>query len=235
MCIYDIVVSAERRRLCFHPCRLVCMSVCLLATLRKTQERIFMKFSGYVAHKTRNSLEYFGVTFEPLDTGSFFFGFYGESISVSNILHERVDFHENYTIGRTSYMESWWCHQIKPFPRYWPFLGECTGHRWIPLTKASDAELWSFLWSAPEQIAKQTIETQGVETPLRTWWRHGNDNVEHFWNVAIHPLDTGFVIYVLDPCLLKTGRKTCEWIFMKSSGHDEHDIRHNWLNCFAPD
>ena len=28
--------------------------------------------------------------------------------------------------------------------------GEFTGRRWIPRTKASDAELWSFLWSAPE-------------------------------------------------------------------------------------
>ena len=37
----------------------------------------------------------------------------------------------------------------KHFPRYWPFVGEFTGHRWIPLTKASDAELWCFLWSAP--------------------------------------------------------------------------------------
>ena len=27
--------------------------------------------------------------------------------------------------------------------------GEFTAHRWIPLTKASDAELWCFLWSAP--------------------------------------------------------------------------------------
>ena len=26
--------------------------------------------------------------------------------------------------------------------------GEFTGHRWIPRTKAGDAELWSFLWSA---------------------------------------------------------------------------------------
>ena len=26
--------------------------------------------------------------------------------------------------------------------------GEFTGHRWIPLTKASDVELWCFLWSA---------------------------------------------------------------------------------------
>ena len=29
--------------------------------------------------------------------------------------------------------------------------GEFTGHRLIPRTKASDAELWCFLWSAPEQ------------------------------------------------------------------------------------
>ena len=28
--------------------------------------------------------------------------------------------------------------------------GEFTGPRWIPRTKASDAELWCFLWSAPE-------------------------------------------------------------------------------------
>ena len=28
--------------------------------------------------------------------------------------------------------------------------GEFSGHRWIPRTKASDAKLWWFLWSAPE-------------------------------------------------------------------------------------
>ena len=28
--------------------------------------------------------------------------------------------------------------------------GEFTGHRWIPHTRASDEELWCFLWSAPE-------------------------------------------------------------------------------------
>ena len=28
--------------------------------------------------------------------------------------------------------------------------GEFIGHRWIPRTKASDAELWCFLWSVPE-------------------------------------------------------------------------------------
>ena len=31
-----------------------------------------------------------------------------------------------------------------------PLCGEFTGDRWIPLTKASDAERWCFLWSTPE-------------------------------------------------------------------------------------
>ena len=35
-----------------------------------------------------------------------------------------------------------------------PLCGEFTGHRWIPLTKASDAELWCFLRSAPEQTVE---------------------------------------------------------------------------------
>ena len=30
-----------------------------------------------------------------------------------------------------------------------PLCGEFTGDRWIPLTKAVDTELWSFLWSVP--------------------------------------------------------------------------------------
>ena len=36
--------------------------------------------------------------------------------------------------------------------------GESIGHRWIPLMKASDVELWCFLWSVPEQTVEQTIE-----------------------------------------------------------------------------
>ena len=31
-----------------------------------------------------------------------------------------------------------------------PLCGEFTGQRWIPRTKASNAELWCFLWSASE-------------------------------------------------------------------------------------
>ena len=38
----------------------------------------------------------------------------------------------------------------KHFSCYCPLYGEFTGDRWIPLTKASDAELWCFLWFGPE-------------------------------------------------------------------------------------
>ena len=40
-----------------------------------------------------------------------------------------------------------------------PMWGESTGLRWIPLTKANDAEIWCFLWSTPEQTVEQTVET----------------------------------------------------------------------------
>ena len=40
-----------------------------------------------------------------------------------------------------------------------PFWSEFTGYRWIPLIKASDAELWCFRWSAPEQTVVKTIKT----------------------------------------------------------------------------
>ena len=44
-----------------------------------------------------------------------------------------------------------------------PLWGESTGHRWIPLTKTSDAELWCFLWSVPEQTVEQTIDASDLK------------------------------------------------------------------------
>ena len=35
--------------------------------------------------------------------------------------------------------------------------GEFTDQRWIPHTKASDAEVWCFLWSAPEYTVEKTM------------------------------------------------------------------------------
>ena len=39
--------------------------------------------------------------------------------------------------------------------------GEDTGDRWIPLTKASDADLWWFLWFTPEQNCWTTSAVAG--------------------------------------------------------------------------
>ena len=37
----------------------------------------------------------------------------------------------------------------KHFPLHWPVV-----IRWIPLTKASEAEFWRFLWSGPQQTVE---------------------------------------------------------------------------------
>ena len=42
----------------------------------------------------------------------------------------------------------------KHFPRYWAFVRGIHRSPVNSLTKASDAELWCFLWSAPEQTVK---------------------------------------------------------------------------------
>ena len=53
----------------------------------------------------------------------------------------------------------------KHFPHHWPFV-RVTGHRWIPCTKASDAELWCFLWSAPEPTVEETMETPVISDAI---------------------------------------------------------------------
>ena len=40
-----------------------------------------------------------------------------------------------------------------------PLCGKFTSHRWIPHTKASNTELWWFLWSGPEPTVEQAMET----------------------------------------------------------------------------
>ena len=42
-----------------------------------------------------------------------------------------------------------------------PLCEEFTGHQWNPSTKASGAELWCFLWSAPEWIMMLRPEQNG--------------------------------------------------------------------------
>ena len=64
----------------------------------------------------------------------------------------------------------------KHFPRYWPFVRGIHRSRWNNRTKASDAELWCFLWSAPEKnrLSKQLWDWW-FETPPWSLWRQCND------------------------------------------------------------
>ena len=55
-----------------------------------------------------------------------------------------------------------------------PLWRESTGHRWVPFTKASDKELWCFLWSAPEQMVEQKSGCQWFETQLCSLWHYCN-------------------------------------------------------------
>ena len=77
-----------------------------------------------------------------------------------------------------------------------PLCGEFIGHRWISHTKASDTELWCFLWSRPAPRVEQTIETPMIWNASRSLWRHCNDNLapiyqisflRYSWRVVWHP------------------------------------------------
>ena len=61
------------------------------------------------------------------------------------------------------------------------FCGEFTGHRWIPLAKASDAELGYFLFfniRLNKRLSKQSRD-QWLEVPSDSSWRHCNDTTLH--------------------------------------------------------
>ena len=84
--------------------------------------------------------------------------------------------HTTMMIARLLHMLSiyWWNHAMETFPA---LLALCQGiHRWkwIPLTKASEAELWYFLSSAPQQTFRDT----GDLTRHRT---HYDITVMYLW------------------------------------------------------
>ena len=74
--------------------------------------------------------------------------------------------------------------------------GEFTGHRWIPRTKSSDAELWCFLWSVPEPQLSKQWRRRWLETPSRSLWLHCNvlqfiSNWRAFFMLLLHSLNKG--------------------------------------------
>ena len=56
-----------------------------------------------------------------------------------------------------------------------PLWGESTGQRWVPLIKASDAEIWCLIWSAPQQRLSKQSRCRWFETPCRSFWYDCNE------------------------------------------------------------
>ena len=89
-----------------------------------------------------------------------------------------------------------------------PLWGESTGHRWIPLTKSTDAELWSFLVFFDLYLDKWFSKQSGrrwFETPSHSLWRRRNvASSGHTEIKSISPVFTGgyaFVVNVLFTCI----------------------------------
>ena len=83
----------------------------------------------------------------------------------------------------------------KHFPRNWPFVRGIHRSRWIPHTKASDAELWCFLWSASLWLSKQPWGWW-FETPLWSSWRQCNVKMTSCW-ICNKPLTNPALLYLL--------------------------------------
>ena len=136
--VYSIVyLSADQRK---HQCS------ALLAFLRGIHRRI-------LAHMASNAEKMFPFDDVIMCYSQYYDGWLSNSGSLCK-----------FNTSPKSFTRKWNRNLVKPtfifnhddvikwkhFPRNWPFVRGIHRSRWIPHTKASDAELWCFLWFASE-------------------------------------------------------------------------------------
>ena len=111
------------------------------------------------------------------------------------IWHESYKVNSPWRSGITTEMNGTHDDVIKwkHFPRYWPFVREFTGHRWIPLTKASNAELWCFFYLCLNKRLNKQSWGWWFETPCCSLWRHCN---AYWW---YYNLVVNFVVMLVLP------------------------------------
>ena len=96
-----------------------------------------------------------------------------------------------------------------------PMYGEFIGHRWITLTKASDAELCCFLWSAYENRLSKQSRRRRFETPS-----HSLDITVMIYLTWCHmTLKASHVTWQLDYFTLAWSASIQQWPM---------DSRHKW-------
>ena len=74
----------------------------------------------------------------------------------------------------------------KHFPRYWPFVWGIHRSRWIPRTKASDAELWSFFHLHLNKRLSKRPRGWWFETPPWSSWRQCNEETFRFCSSILY-------------------------------------------------
>ena len=80
-----------------------------------------------------------------------------------------------------------------------PLWGKSTGHRWIPLTKASDAGLYVFFDLRLNKWSNKRSRRWRFETQLRTLWRHCYDSAGRLHSSSIFSNSAASVLFIQMP------------------------------------
>ena len=108
--------------------------------------------------------------------------------------------------------------------------GEFTGHRWIPRTKASDAELWLFFHLLLNKRLSEQWRGWWFETPSRPLWRHCN-GVGRIPLLVWRVLNRKYKDYVYRKMLVQEYLK--KWRIFKRVKPKNDMMYHDIYNCIC--
>ena len=123
-----------------------------------------------------------------------------------------------------------------------PFVRGTTGHRWIPLTKASDAELWRFVLF--EQTWTNGCTNNRDDSDLKRHRAHYDVTVMYGVsfvgsNPGLYSATVSAMVYVISH--YSWSRYNGTWLYLiintipRNSGHTMliNEMITSWLNCFT--
>ena len=119
-----------------------------------------------------------------------------------------------------------------------PLCGEFTGPRWIPLTKASDAELCVFFdLHLNKQFSKQSWGWW-FETPSRPLWRHCNAETHlgdcHVQQVYLAHQWVRVTFCRSEPCPIDQASTVTTFPFQRAWHWHQYKLSHCFIKSLAP-
>ena len=85
-----------------------------------------------------------------------------------------------------------------------PLCGEFTGHRWIPLTNASDAELYVFFDLRLNKWLSKQSRRRWFETPSRSLWYHCNEHWFYLFSTCLRSVQIRINIIRMSGFLIRS-------------------------------